>query len=621
MELVFQQDNYQMNWFRQDFDYAKVVCPDNIQAKVQNTREGDLLYTELLFKNETGKPVFTSLTDIGIYFPLQDQYESSQICIRERCHTHIFCGGEISYLMALRMGGEAPHLGMLLTQGSLGGYSVVRDISRMSNDRGCFILHPSPMELAPGQEKRLCWTVFPHQGKTDFEEKIFQMRNFVKAQASHYVIFPEETGVLTIKTSFEAKCVTIDGREISKKDGCYTVTYEGGEGRGEKVFHINADGISTFCRIYRQERLETLAEKRCRFLTEKQQYHGKEQGLLGAFLIYDNEEKHCFYGARNDDNAGRERVGMGLALAEYLQAHKGESGYEKLHESLKEYVSFVTRELVDVETGDVFNDYGRDDSYERLYNMPWYATLFVELYQLYGKPEHLTSACRIVNRFYEKGGFTHYAIELPVLSLCRELERAGRDKERERMTELFRKHADRIAETGLDYPPFEVNYEQSIVAPAVNILLQTAVLTGEEAYLKAGKKQLEILELFNGRQPDYHLYETAIRHWDGYWFGKRRLYGDTFPHYWSALTGSCYQLYYHLTGEKAYAVKAEASLRSVLTLLLPDGSASCAYVFPVTVNGVKAEGYDPYANDQDWALYFYLRSKREGERLHERKDL
>ena len=53
----------------------------------------------------------------------------------------------------------------------------------------------------------------------------------------------------------------------------------------------------------------------------------------------------------------------------------------------------------------------------------------------------------------------------------------------------------------------------------------------------SARKQLDVLELFNGIEPSYHLREVAIRHWDGYWFGKRKLYGDTFPHYWSALTG------------------------------------------------------------------------------------
>ena len=55
---------------------------------------------------------------------------------------------------------------------------------------------------------------------------------------------------------------------------------------------------------------------------------------------------------------------------------------------------------------------------------------------------------------------------------------------------------------------------------------------------------------------------------------------------------------------------AEAAYRAVLGLIKPDGRASCAYLFPISVNGVSGEFFDPYANDQDWALYFYLRHKR-----------
>ena len=171
----------------------------------------------------------------------------------------------------------------------------------------------------------------------------------------------------------------------------------------------------------------------------------------------------------------------------------------------------------------------------------------------------------------------------------------------------FKKHADFIAETGLNYPAHEVNYEQSIAAPAANILLQTYIVTKEEKYLTAGKEQLNVLEMFNGLQPDYHLYETAIRHWDGYWFGKYRLYGDTFPHYWSALTGTAYRDFAAITNSAEYRERAEKSYRSVLSLIHADGSASCAYVYPVSVNGTRAGYYDLYANDQDWGLYFMLR--------------
>ena len=171
---------------------------------------------------------------------------------------------------------------------------------------------------------------------------------------------------------------------------------------------------------------------------------------------------------------------------------------------------------------------------------------------------------------------------------------------------LFCRHADFIAETGLDYPAHEVNYEQSIVAPAADILLQAHILTGERRYLDAAKEQIQVLELFNGIQPDHHLYETAIRHWDGYWFGKYRMFGDTFPHYWSALTGNDFYTFAEIEDSELYRKKAEASRRAVLSLFHEDGSASCAFLYPASVNGRRSGYSDPYANDQDWGLYFML---------------
>ena len=172
----------------------------------------------------------------------------------------------------------------------------------------------------------------------------------------------------------------------------------------------------------------------------------------------------------------------------------------------------------------------------------------------------------------------------------------------------LKKHSDYIAETALDYPAHEVNYEQSIVAPATNILLQTYIVTNENKYLDAAKIQLDVLELFNGLQPDCHLYETAIRHWDGYWFGKYVVHmADTFPHYWSTLSGDVFASYAQITGDKSYEHKAKASLRGCLNLFFIDGMASCAMVYPDTVNGKKAHYYDPWANDQDWALYYAVK--------------
>lgn len=106
-----------------------------------------------------------------------------------------------------------------------------------------------------------------------------------------------------------------------------------------------------------------------------------------------NEEKRQIYRPENDFNGGRERIGMGVMMARFL--HGEEPGkYPELEESLKRYASYVTRELVDGNTGRVFNDAGRDDSFQRLYNAPWAATFFTELYRLWKEEAYLTWACR-----------------------------------------------------------------------------------------------------------------------------------------------------------------------------------------------------------------------------------
>jgi len=601
-ELIFSKDKYKMNWFREDCEYAKIKCPGKLEYKVSSERDKDEIKTIITFTNTDNKPMFTSIGDIGIYFPLQDKYESSKVCMTQRCHTHIFCGKNVSYIMALRMGGEAPHLGMVVTMGSIENYSIERDFSKMSNDRGLFILNPSPVELNVDESFNIEWTIFAHEGKEDFYKKLKNFDHYVKVTAGKYILFEGECTDIIINPEFDAKEITVNSKIIDIKDNCTVIHFKGAS-CGEKIFDINVDGIKTSLKLLVVPMLESFAQRRCEFIAKHQQYSGKCRNLEGAYLTYDNEEHHVFYSSKYDNNGGRERVGMALVIAKYLQS----SADDKLSESLEKYIGFVLRELVDIDTGEVYNDINYDNSYIRLYNYPWYAELFVELYKLYDIKIYLTYAVNIIRKLYNDGGDTHYSIEVPILALSNALKSANMNAEKLELDRIFIQHADKILESGMAYPAHEVNYEQSIVAPATSILLQVYLLTKEEKYLEAGRMQLEVLELFNGLQPDYHLYETAIRHWDGYWFGKRKLYGDTFPHYWSALTGNAYLLYAICTNTEEYFKKAEASFRGVLSMFNPDGSATCAYIYPYSVNGVKADFADPYANDQDWAMYFMLR--------------
>ena len=604
-EIVFSKDPKQMNWLREDFPYAEVKCPPEFSVEVQNEKDGDVLTTKVVISYNGAHPYFTNAGSIAISFPLQDRYADSVTCRDYRCHAHIFCGENTSYIMALRMGGAAPHLGMVLTKGSLSAYSMERDLKLQSNDRGCFWLHPSSQEFAPGDTMTLEWKVFPHQGREDFREKLRAVSQVILVDAEQYVIYPGETSKVTIEPAFEAEKVTVNGMLLEKtENGVYEYLFES-EKTGEYMLSISADTVKTTCRLLVQERPEELAAKRCAFIVGHQQYHGKIKELQGAYLPYDNEEKILVCTPENDFNAGRERTGMGVLIARALQQNLLKDR-EKAEQSLREYRAFYLRELVNAATGLVCNCSGKDNSYFRLYNYPWAVTFFLECWKLWGEKEDLKTAVRITEKFYEQDGFRFYPIEMPIVMLCQELKKAGEQEDLKTVKDLFRCHADQLIEIGTAYPASEVNYEQSIVQPAAEVILQVYEVTGEEKYLRGAEQQIAVLELFDGQQPDYHLHETAIRHWDGYWFGKRRVFGDTFPHYWSAENGRTFKRYARLTEDKEYNIRGEHSLRGVLSMFFEDGTATCAYLYPYSVNGQKTDFADPYANDQDWGLCMNL---------------
>ncbi|EXF73240.1 six-hairpin glycosidase [Colletotrichum fioriniae PJ7] len=113
------------------------------------------------------------------------------------------------------------------------------------------------------------------------------------------------------------------------------------------------------------------------------------------------------------------------------------------------------------------------------------------------------------------------------------------------------------------------------------MLLELWRYTSNGKRLNAGKIQHDTLLLFAGKQPDYRLHDVAIRHWDGYWFGKDH--------------------------EAAAALKsANSIIRNNPPLLEANGRASCAYIYPTSVNGRAGNYKDPYANDQDWVLAHLL---------------
>lgn len=611
--LGYPGDPSGMNWIEGRKNWGETVAPEGILTEVSRgfTADGNLqeIYT---FTNSTEFPVFFQKTDIGIYTTFNDNYEEAAVCLEKRCHTHIFCGGEAAYVMALRMSGRGPHLGLKVTEGSVETYSVERELEQRSNDRGDFILHPGIGRLEPGESRRVVWELFWYETREDFVQKLLDMPGFPVVLQDQCTWFAGETILLKaacrIKGGDARAVLRCEGKEI-----CYQMEEKGeitwitveikAEKPGECRCEIEWGDKRTYALFYISEPLEKLAEKRCRFLAEKQQCLEENSRLNGAYIIYDGEDKRCYYSHQDDHNGGRERLAMGVLIAYWLRKHPD----KKLEWSLEQYENYVYRELYDRNTGTVFNDIGHNLDWDRLYNYPWMAQFQLELYHLKGEEKYLSDACRTLVQYYKKGGIRFYGIGVPAEETRNELIKCGRCEEADILKNMMLENAEEVLKNGLCYPESEVAYEQSIVAPAVSCLLQAYESTGEEKYLDGAKQQLMVLSLFNGRQPDYHLYENAIRHWDGYWFGKYRRYGDTFPHYWSVLTGVEYLRYERLTGDKSYRARAEASLRGCLNLFFEDGSATCAMVFPEKINGEKGKYYDPWANDQDWALYYALR--------------
>jgi len=177
------------------------------------------------------------------------------------------------------------------------------------------------------------------------------------------------------------------------------------------------------------------------------------------------------------------------------------------------------------------------------------------------------------------------------------------------MKKHFENQINNMVKNGTSYPPHEVNYEQTIVSPAATMISEMGIITGEEKYISAAKEHIKILERFNGHQPSFHLNEIPIRFWDDFWFGKSRILGDTFPHYWSCLTARAYADYYNISCNEDYKKAAEECIRNCLCLFTDEGKGSCAYVYPYKVDEYKGQFFDEWANDQDFALYFALEIK------------
>lgn len=587
--------------FKCDGNRAEAVYrTKNTVVHVERENCGEYYKERYVYTNSTDCDIFLIKGEAGIFASFADRYTAADICMTQRCNCHIWCGENTAYICALKMGESDVNLGLVLTEGCIDKYSIRFVGEKSSNDRGCIVMNPAYTHLAPGESMTVAWEIFEHSGMDDFYDKLKKYPNAVVVEAENYTVFHGEKIRFRINAKEKTE-VFLNGEPIPVENNevCYMP-----QRTGEHVFSIISGNNRTNAKFHVSVPLWKLAESRVNFIADKQQYNNPESCLDGAYLIYDNEDEYVLFNNNNGDhNASRERVGMGLLIARYLRHNPN----EKLMKSLMKYITFLRREIIDEETGYVCDTVHLSKKFKRLYNGPWVSELMVEVYWLTLDKEYLNIMLKIEKWFYENGGARFYPNGIFPKETIDVLENAGMIEEKNELAKLYKNHIDNMIDISVKYPKSEVDYEQTMVVASVTHLTHLYMMTGDKKYMDNIDPHMRNLERFNGQQPDYRLCEVAIRHWDDYWFGKRRLFGDTFPHYWSALTSAAFIEYYQCTKDEKYLKAGVMGLRNCLCLFKEDGKASCAYVYPYKLDNEAGEFYDEWANDQDFALYYALK--------------
>lgn len=597
-DFHFRYEQMRLESFSESESYSE-ACYNNgkLSVKVLRKFETNGNYTETyIITNNAGCPVSINSDNFGIELAFSDKYTFADECMTNHCNTHIWCGHHFSYVNALRMGSSNLNLGLILTQGAIDSYS---QNGCESNNRGSFVLEPETIILCSGRSYVISWELFWHRGGEDFKNNLSLYDNYIGIDAAHYTVFEGE------KIEFKVSTSSHEPVEVYLKNNVVNTTGDLvsylPESTGDFHFIIKAGEKYTFAEFTVKPTFSDLVEQRVRFIAEHQQCLDKSSPLYGAYLIYDNKTKAQYFDdSFPDHNACRERIGMALLLAKYLQFKKDEA----IRASLDLYIEFLFREFYDSESGEVYNTIGKNRNMIRLYNAPWVMTLFCEMYNLTSDKYYLDNIVKIAENYYSLGGKKFYPNGIEILGIIDAFNKAKMTDEAQKMTAFFAEHVDNMIANGISYPKHEVNYEQTIVTPAATLVSEMGILKNDKTYIEHARKHIECLERFSYTQPSFHLNEIPVRYWDDFWFGKSMMFGDVYPHYWSCLSARSYIAFGKLCSEADWLVRAEEVLRNCMCLFADDGTGSSAYVYPHTLDGKKGEFYDEWANDQDFALYF-----------------
>jgi hypothetical protein len=596
-------------------------------------RAGDRLRETYRWANTGDTPL--EITSLAVSTPWRDVYAADGVAQETAVHAHLSASGAQAWALAKPMHGQGPFLGLTVREGAVRAYSVeARNQFTGSNVRGHLLLHVTDearhrhafggqpaLTLAPGASYRLVWELAWFEDEAAF-----------LALAEPTVVVPELAAVVgttlrirhpaTMRVRVSPSGVPLTGADPgrARRDLAVEPAPDGSAvtGRAHGVVELDVgpdggDAVRVGLLFHRP--LAELVRRRVAVLLDR--HRPRQRPRPRGFVACDTRTGLTVTDQGWPDwSDGAERTAMPVLLAEARARGLVEAARAaEVDDALEEFTAFAAGRLVGPD-GWVRRGSTDVSSDPRLYNTPWLVDLLVLQHGHDGRLDHLELACSLLEASARHGVDRHLSIGHPQAMLALEAAvgrlpgpavRALRPRVG-RLVDGLRTQALGLAGRGGDLPAHEVSYEQSIVAPLVSLLSLAHRRWPDRRLLDAAGQALGWLLAFAGRQRHVRLRHVAIRHWDGYWFGLRRQWGDTFPHYWSALTAvALLELPDELRPE-GHDRMAEAILRANLASYDEHGRGCCAFLYPSCVDGVPAHGPDPLDNDQDWALVHALRS-------------
>ena len=578
---------------------------DDLQLIIRRSTTG-VLNEQFELRNTGTTPIRVDVW--GIYVPVRDLYESAQNSLRTAVHAHVWTGGRTAWLLAEPMSGTGPVLTMRLVTGALHAYSIEsRNERTSSNVRGHIVVHPvdarapgafggqNPIDVLPGRSHTVGWEVAFAADRRTAERLVGG-----SVTANRFSAPTASTIELHGVTDTDAVQVLTPGAVVTVG----TAVHVSSPTHGTVDIEINGSRFGLFFHAP----LEELVRARVHTILGKQRAVERSGVDAAAFVSLDTRTDLRVTGAAWPDwSDGAERLAMVTLLQ---QSRLAGLVSDVVDDPIRAWALFARTRLLDETAAP---RWGSESSVRtvRLYNAPWLARFFADQFVLFGDPDDLSLAHRILERSYELGAEAHLSIGHPeaVLLVARLLHERGETITAEALRGKLRTSAKHFAELSTALPAHEVNYEQSMVAPLVTLLAVSLTEFGDDVQVRAAlDRSVRWLEAFSGPQPHARLHGIGIRHWDGYWFGALRRWGDVFPHHWSVLTAVAWTHVDAALQSDARKEAADEIFRANLVNVAPDGSATSAFVFPSAIDGNPAHSPDPLANDQDWALVLALRT-------------